>query len=131
MDRGPLVSEETDAGAELVSEFDKFEPIEAAFWLKASDDPFRYLYIAPKRTETDLRTAYREIVRLTSKMESPYLDPFRVKIVRADHPLVQAAVELNRRFPGRMATRVGGRSFGGISVDEVYVYPTTVAAAVP
>ncbi len=123
--------EETDAGAELVSEFDKFEPVAAAFWLKASDDPFRYLYIAPKRAETDTRQAYREILRLADKLQSPYLDPFRVKIVRPDNPLAKAAVELNLRFPGRMATRIGSRSFGGMSVDDVYVYPPLVPVAAP
>ena len=40
MDRGTLVKEEIDAGAE----FDRFAPIKAAFWLKASGDDFRYLY---------------------------------------------------------------------------------------
>jgi hypothetical protein len=132
MDQGPLVIEEIDAGAELAREFDKYEPVKVAFWLKASDKEHRYLYIASERIDgTNIDVAYGEVLRLTDKMQSPYLDPFRVKLISAGDPLAKAAVEVNKRFPSRMATRFGGKSFGGISVDDVYIYPSPLPATMP
>lgn len=124
--------EEIDAGAELVRQFDRFEPVKAAFWLKASDDEHRYLYIASDRiAHTNLDQGYAQVVRLANKMPTPYLDPFRVKLVGAEDPLAKAAVGINERFPGRMATRFGGMTFGGINVDDVYIYPSPLPAVVP
>jgi hypothetical protein len=125
MDQGPLVIEEIDAGAKLAREFDRFEPVKAAFWLKASDEEQRYLYLASDQIDdTNFDVAYREVLRLADQLRSPYLDPFRVKVIGGDDPLAQAAVEINRRFPGPMPTRFGGKVFGGISVEDVYVYPS-------
>jgi hypothetical protein len=116
----------------LVREFDKFEPVIVAFWLKASDEEHRYLYIASEQiNDTNIDVAYGEVLRLANQMQSLYLDPFRVKLINADDPLALAAAEINRRFPGRLATRFGGKSFGGISVHDVYVYPSPLPTAVP
>lgn len=124
--------EETDAGADLVREFDKFHPVKAAFWLKASDEVHRYLYIASDSIDdTNFDVAYGEVLRLVDKQRSPYLDPFRVKLISADDPLSKAALEIHQRFPGPMATRFGGKSFGGLNVDDVYIYPSPLPAAVP
>lgn len=123
--------EEIDAGAELVREFDKYEPVKAAFWLKASDEDHRYLYIASERIDdTNFDVAYGEVLRLAGKMPSIYLDPFRMKLIGADDPLAKAALDIQKRFPGRMGTRFGGKAFGGISVDEVYIYPSPLPAPV-
>ncbi|MEO6811667.1 MAG: hypothetical protein ABI353_21355 [Isosphaeraceae bacterium] len=125
MDQGPLVIEEIDAGAELVRQFDKYEPVKAAFWLKASDVPHRFLYIASERIDDkNFVVAYGEVLRLADKMRSPYLNPFRVKLVGVEDPFAKAAVDINQRFPGQMATRFGGKSFGGTSVEDIYVYPS-------
>jgi hypothetical protein len=132
MDPGPLVREEIEAGAELVREFDKYAPVQAAFWLKASDDPYRYLTLASEQfDDASLAMAYGEVSRLTEQMASPYLDPFRVKLIGKESPLAGAAMAIHQRFPGRMATRLAGQSFGGLSVDDVYLYPALVPAAVP
>ncbi len=130
MDQGPLVMEEIDAGAELVRQFDNYKPVKVAFWLKATGEQNRFLYIASERIDDmNFDIAYEEVLRLADKIRSPYLDPFRVKLVGAEDPLARAAVEINKRFPGRMATRFGGKSFGGIGVDDVYIYPSPLPAA--
>ena len=132
MDQGPLVMQEIDAGAALVREFDKYAPVQVAFWLKASDREYRYLYIASERIDdTNIDVAYGEVLRLANQLQSAYLDPFRVKLVSAEDPLAKAAVQINKHFSSRTATRFGGRSFGGISVDDVYIYPSPLPAAVP
>src|SRR3954449_4517715 len=101
MDQGPLVSEEINAGAIMVREFDRYEPVKAAFWLKASDEEQRYLYLASDRIDdTNFDVAYREVLRLANEMRSPYLDPFRVKLIGGEDPLALAALDINKRFPG-------------------------------
>lgn len=131
MDQGSLVTEEIDAGAELAREFDKYEPVKVAFWLKASDDDHRFLYIASEGIDdTNIDNAYGKVLRLVQKMRSMWLDPFRVKLIGAEDPLAKAAVEIHQRFSSRTATRFGGKMFGGISVDDVYIYSSSLRAEV-
>jgi hypothetical protein len=64
-------------------------------------------------------------------MANPFLDPFEVKLIPSSDPLAQAALEILQRFPGQTAIRFGGRNFGGMSVDGVYIYPVSVTALTP
>ncbi len=131
MDQDSLVMEVIDAGAELAREFNNYNVVKVAFWLKASDDEHRYLYIASDQiNDSNFDLAYGEVLRLTSMMNSIYLDPFRVKVIGADDPLAKAAVEILKRFPGRLPTRFGGTMFGGVFVDEVYIYPYPLSSPV-
>ena len=131
MDQGPLVTAQIDAGAELAREFDKYEPVKIAFWLKASDEEQRYFYIASERIDdTNFDLAYGEVLRLADKMRSRHLDPFRVKLISAGDPLARAALEIQTRFPGPLATRFGGMVVGDINVESVYIYPSPLPATV-
>ena len=130
MDQAILVTEETDAGAELVRRLDQSIPVGAAFWVKEGEEGGWYLYIASDRiTGQNLDVAYGELLRVSDQMANPSLDPFRVKLVPTSNPFARAALEIHRRFPGRMATRLGGTRFGGIGVDGVYIYPDSLTAA--
>jgi hypothetical protein len=132
MDQAPLVTEEIEAGAELIRRLDKFLPVQAAFWVKNGEGGPWYLYIASDQVRGgDIDAAYREVLRLAWEMASPYLEALQVKLVPASHPMAQAALEINRRFPGRIPTRFGGSTFGGTGVDGVYIYPASVAATTP
>src|SRR2546421_42190 len=118
MDQNSLVIEESDAGAELVNRFNQKMPVKVAFWVKPVESGQWYLYIASEQIDDrSLDQGYREVLRLANQNPSPYLDPFQVKLIPASDPLAQAALEIHRRFPGRMATRVGSKTFGGVSVD--------------
>jgi hypothetical protein len=132
MDQASLVTEEVDAGAELVRRLDRSIPVQAAFWVKDSDEAYWYLYIASDQIDDqNLDTAYGHVLRLASEMANPYLDPFQVKLIPTGDPLARAALDVLHRFPGRMATRFGGRVFGGMSVDGVYIYPASVTTLTP
>jgi hypothetical protein len=132
MDQGSLVIEETEAGAELVRRLDRSFPVKAAFWVKDSEEGPWYLYIASDQIEDgNIDAAYREVLRLAGEMASPYLDPFQVKLIPTSDPLAQAALEVQRRFPGTMATRLGTTIFGGIGVDGVHLYPASLTSASP
>ena len=133
MDQSSLVMDEIDAGAELAREFSAYAPVNVAFWLKTSDDENRYLYLASEQiSDTNFDLAYGEVLRLTNQLNSMHLDPFRVKVVGVDDPLAIAALDLLSRFPGLLPTRVGGSKFGGVSVDDVYIYaPPSTSNIVP
>ncbi len=132
MDQEPLVSGEIDAGAELARRLDQHVPVNAAFWVKESEEGQWYLYIASDQIdEKNLDVAYGEVLRLASLMASPFLDPFRVKLIPAGDPLAQAALDIHQRYPGTIATRLGGKRFGGMAVDGVYIYPAFTSTLTP
>ena len=129
MDQIPLVIEQIDAGTRFLNEFQKYLPIQVAFWLKEAEVGDWNLYIASDQiTEDNFDVAYGEVVRIAGQIRDPWFDPFQVKLIGANDPLAQAALDIQRRFPGRMPTRFHGRTFGGLSVDEVYIYPSPVPA---
>jgi hypothetical protein len=123
MDSQPLVNEQIDAGAELVEKFDKWMPVTAAFWAKMADESQWTLFIASKGIDgADVGQGYAEVLRLTKAMQSPYLDPFQVKLVGADHPLARSVVEIHQRYPGASPVRFGGPTLGGQAIDGAYLY---------
>ena len=132
MDQASLVIPEIDSGAELVRRLDKYVPVHAAFWVKDSEEGHWYLYIASHQVDDpNLDAAYGEVLRLASEIADPFLDPFQVKLIPASDPLAQAALDVLRSYPARIATRFGGRNFGGMSVDGVYIYPASVTTLTP
>lgn len=125
MDYGPLVSEEIAAGEDLIREVDKILPIATAFWLRASDEGQRFLYLASDElTDENAREMAAKKFRLVNGLRSPDLDPFRVRLIRSNDPRARAALELVERFPSLMPTRLGGSLFGGSMIDDLYLYAT-------
>ena len=131
MDYGPLVREEIDAGARLVREFNEYGPIKAAFWLKVIDEDQRYLYLASDQIdETNFDLAYFAVNRVIDKIQSLYLNPFRVKVLYGTSPLALEAVRVNEIFPNPAGTRLFGQNFGNLFASDVYIYPTHVAVGI-
>jgi hypothetical protein len=132
MDQSSLVTDETDAGADLVRRLNRIVPVQAAFWLKESEDGPWYLYVASDRFDyQDLRRSYGEMLEVFEQMPTTCLDPLQVKLVPTSDPLAQAALDINRRYPVKMPTRFGGAKFGGMGVEGVYIYPDSVMAPSP
>jgi hypothetical protein len=129
MDYGPLVREEIEEGAKLAREFDRYASLKAAFWLKASDDDHRYLYLTSDQIdEAGVYPAYGEVARLTIQDPPEYLDPMRVKVISGKDPLAQAAFEYNNRFPQSRPLRLNWQMFGGTFIEDGYIYPPLVPA---
>jgi hypothetical protein len=127
MDQIPLVIDQIDAGTKFLNEFQSYLPIHVAFWLKEAEEGDWNLYVVSDQiTEDNFDVAYGEVVRIAGQLRDPWFDPFQVKLIGANDPLAQAALDIQRRFPGRMPTRFHGKTFGGLSVDEVYIYPSPV-----
>src|SRR4051794_33297976 len=122
MDQGALVMPQIEAGVRLVNDFDKYAPVRAAFWLKARDEGVWYLYLASDRIDdSNFDVAYGEVLRLTGKNPTPWLDPFQVKVISADDRLVRDVLAVLARYPGKFPTRYQGRDLGGIPVEEAYI----------
>ena len=63
MDHGPLVSEQIDAGARFLYEFQKHLPLQSAFWLKDSEQGGWYLYLASEQiTDENFDLVYEKPV---------------------------------------------------------------------
>jgi hypothetical protein len=127
MDQGPLVIEQTDAGARLAAEFDKYADLRAAFWLKESVDGQWYLYLVSDQIDdSNFDLGYGEVLRLLGRGPHLWLDPFQVKVTGVDDPIAKNVLELLQNYPDRAPTRMRNRVLGGVSVDEVYIYPIPV-----
>jgi hypothetical protein len=129
MDQGPLVSDQANAGEELIRRLNPSFPVKAAFWLKDSEGGPWYLYIASDEiNDKTLDAAYAEVLRLADEVANPYLDAFQVKLIPASDPRAQAALAIYRQDPGILATRFLSRDFDRMGLSEVYLYPASVTA---
>jgi hypothetical protein len=129
MDQGPLVRETIDAGTKFLAEFEKRIPIEAAFWLKEEDRPWR-LYIASSTlNDHKTRDTYSDVWEIGTKLHDPNFEPSYVRLIGTDNPQAQAAIEVLRRYPGRIPARYRERMFGDVWIEEVFIYPVPIAVA--
>ena len=130
MDQSPLVIDQFEAGARFLGEFQKYVPVNAAFWLKESEEGEWILYVASDRiTDDNFDVAYGEVLRIAGQLGDPLFNPFQVKLIGADDPLAKAALDINRRYPAPIASRFQGKVFGGLPVEELYIYPSPIPAA--
>lgn len=127
MDPDLLVMEQIEVGAEFLRRLEKNVHVGAAFWLKASVDERWYLYVAsPEITRPDIRTGYGALLQAAGSMPAPRIDPFRVKFVTMDDPLIRAALNVQQLY---LAGWYRGGQFGGVSVEAAYFYPLPVSVA--
>ncbi len=128
MDQGPLVSEQIDAGARFLGEFQKYVPVQAAFWLKDGEEGKWSLYVVSDQiTDDNFDVAYGEVVRIDGIIQDPWFDSFQVKFLGADDRLAKAVRDLPQRCRGRIPPRFLG-TLGGMSVAELYIYPSPIPA---
>lgn len=74
MDQGALVTEQIEAGARFLTEFDKSRPIQIDFWFKDGEERAWRLYVALDQVSDDYATdAYDEVVRIGLGMHDPRL----------------------------------------------------------
>jgi hypothetical protein len=131
MDQDPLVSEQIDAGARFLSEFAKYVPVRAAFWLKESEGRAWYLYVMSDQiTDENFDLGYGEVVRIAHTMRDPWFDMMQVKLIGEDDPLGKDVENVRRRLPGRGRVGLHGDTCGGQAVEEVYIYPSPIPAPV-
>jgi hypothetical protein len=124
MDQEPLVTEQIEAARKFIEEFDKYRPVQAAFWLKATEDSGWYLYVASEQiTDENFDVAYGDARRASRNVQDPNFDLFRVNVIGMDDPLAKAALEIYRQYSGRVPARVRPGQFGPLGAEGVYLYP--------
>ena len=128
MAHGPLVAEHIEAGERFLGAFEEQMHIAAAFWLKTNEDGPWYLHVASDEVSgSNIDVAYGTVLELTTgSNRDPNLDPFRIKLLPSSDPLAQAAIDVQNRYPARLPTRVHGPPFGGLPIEEAYIYPMPV-----
>ncbi len=132
MDHGPLVMDEIEAGANLIREFSQQIPVKVAFWLRASEDDFRYFYLSSDQiAHGHLGQAAEVLHQITRRRRSLFLDPFRVNLLPGDDRFAMAAAELNARFPDELGHRLGSQPFGGSFIADGSIYPATMVPGFP
>ncbi len=124
MDHESLLTEQIDAGARFVREFDKYAPVRVAFWLKERDRRFRHLYVVSDEISDDnFDQAYWEVGRIRRQIQDPYLGWGRVMVLGVDDPLAKAALEKRCYYRGYVPIRLSETHFGRVGAEEVYIYP--------
>lgn len=131
MDQETLVIDEIRAAAEFIPKLNDVLPINAAFWLKESDQEWWFLHLASDHVAYgNIGEGYLKVIQVSNNMPELLLDLLRVKLIPIDDPLAQAAIRIYGHAPSNRPTRLGGTVFGGTSVDGVYLYPRSIMAPV-
>lgn len=129
MDQVTLVNEQIASGARFLAEFQQYAPVQAAFWLKGSEESGPWFYVASDQiTDDNFDDGYGEVIRVADVLQDPWFDPMRLKLIRVEDPLAKAALALQQRYPIRTPTRFPAQRFGGVFAEELYLYPVPVPA---
>ncbi len=124
MDQRTLVIEQIDAGRKFLAQLDKYLPVVAAFWLKASTEGSWYLFVASEKfNDGPVGEFYGDVSRAVQEVNDPHLNQFRVNLIGTDDPRTRAALDIHRRFAEGIPAHFRDCQFGRESVEEVYVYP--------
>jgi hypothetical protein len=135
VDQVALVDEQIKAGQKLVERLNgEGIPVAAAAWIKEAESGQWYFYLVTSLVGEDgaKKPAYRRVTPAIRQLQSEgvWLDPFEVKVIGPTDPVAQAILDVQRVYPGgRLATRYGGASLGGLSIDGAYLYPLPVGTS--
>jgi hypothetical protein len=119
-----LVTEQIDAGAEFVCEFDDYLPVSVAFWVVSMESRDAFLFVASDDIDDhNFDVAYGEVLRKLSGKRSQWLNPFQIKLLNSSDPIARDAVRIRDRYASPLVTRYGGSSLGGTSIEGACIYP--------
>jgi hypothetical protein len=130
VDQIALVEEQIRAGQKLVERLNREDvPVLAAAWVNESESGRWYLYLVTPLVgdEGGTRPAYKRVLAVVRRLQAEglWIDPLEVKVVSPTNPVGEAIAEAQPQQAGRGASRYGGASLGGLSVEGAYVYPQT------
>jgi hypothetical protein len=125
MDQALLVDRKIDDGRRLIWQLvADGEAVSAAFWVRTADVSLYHLYIVlPPVPGGKIGEAYGRVYASLSKIPGPELILLDIKPVGPDNSLAQGVLEIQRHYPGRIATWMRPGRLGGVDVEELYVYP--------
>lgn len=128
MDQGPLVRDEIEDGAKLLSALrEGGVEISAAWLMKAVEDGLWFLYLATKLVdELGITPAYRKTFEVMRPLEPLLIEWSEVKLVSPSSKVAQEVLEIQSQFGDQRSPRFGGKRLGGISIESAYIYPQRV-----
>jgi hypothetical protein len=134
MDQTPLVETLVEDGQRLVGRLrDEGVGVTAAFWAREDENGPWVLYLATALVGEDgaTREAYGRVQQAYRQMPQPFwIQPLQIKVVGPSDPVTKDVLELQRRYPGKRPIRLGETHLGGLSFEEVYIYPSEVTQPV-
>lgn len=143
MDQIALVTEQIESGQRLMDELAAGGyDVEAAFWAKPTDEGKWFMYLAmPLVDDQGPGVAYRLVLGVLRKMPSMWIEPLEIRVIGISDSLAEAVLTMIKpkstgsQFavpspkPFRGATRLGASTFGGVDMDEAYIYPVPAAVS--
>jgi hypothetical protein len=125
MDTVTLVEDQIDAGRALLTRLkDRKFPIAAACWIKPVEEDRWTLFIAtPVMDEKGPLEAYRAISESLRAVGEGWVTSSNVTLVGVKEPSTREAIERLRRHPGWLPPQFPGVRLGGVTAEDVYVYP--------
>ncbi len=130
MDNITLVESQIEDGRTLLAELEQRGfPVKAACWLKTTDDPQWFLYIATPIVEKQRGAKpYEQIQAIVREIPQPFwIEPLDVKLIGATEPITKAVLEMLRRYPGKRPIHYTGEHLGDASIEGAYIYPLPIA----
>ncbi|MEX2175978.1 MAG: hypothetical protein WD872_16570 [Pirellulaceae bacterium] len=134
MDQTALVSEERDAAEEFLTAFEKEVRVVFAFWAKSYESEQWSFYIAlDALDERDFAFSYGIVLRIASALKDADFDPFRVRLLHLQSPLVKAVADAYRSHAAKLPVHVRDSRVAKIGIEELqlvrgpkgdYVMPT-------
>jgi hypothetical protein len=124
-----LVESRIDDGKRLIDQLvrDGFG-VTAAFWVKADEDGPWHLYVASPRVVPEKPgEAYAPLYASLSKIPDLQIHLSEIKLIDDANPIARDAVAVSNLYPRRRLTRYRGKRLGDLSIEEAYIYPTTIS----
>lgn len=126
MDQSTLVENQIDDGRRFIERFAADgNSVQAAFWVKTAEEGLWFLYVATEIVaQQGPAAAYRAVQASLRKLNESWISSSEIKVVSPGNPIAKDVLEIMSRYPGRLATRFGGKTLGSMAVEHVYIYPS-------
>lgn len=131
MDQIALVADRIEGGRQLLERLAQHGfAVAAAWWGRSSEDGQWSLCIVTSAVDEEgILKAYRRLHPVFyGESPLPAVEPLEVKLVSPRDPAAEAVLQLQRRYPGRLPAHLPGYQFGGMNIEEGYVYAPAEAA---
>jgi hypothetical protein len=125
VDQSTLVEDQIDDGRRFVERFAADgNPVRAAFWVKTAEEGIWFLYVVTDIVDSvGPAAAYRAVHASLQKLGQSWVSSSEVKVISPTNPIARDVLAVMARYPGRLATRFGGKTLGSMAVEQTYIYP--------
>jgi hypothetical protein len=125
MDTITLVNEQIEEGQMLLDRLSgEAIPVRGACWVKPVEVDRWSLYLTtPLVDEQGATAAYREVYRVLRSLPDARITDSDVTLIGTKHAVAKDLLGVLRRYSDRLPRLLKEGTFGGMSVEEVYVYP--------